>query len=271
MEYSNLPICHTCGVQYGESLTISPICADERQYVGWGGQEWTTLAELRAAGYHGRIAEEGPGVIGVGIEAAFAVGQRALVVRASSGNVLWDCIPYLDDEIVAELDAIGGISAIALSHPHFYGSMIEWSRALEAPIYIHAADRQWLPRPDASVILWEGDTHDLAPGMTLINAGLHFDGGTVLHWRDSDDGKGALMTGDIIQVSMDRRWASFMYSFPNHIPERPGRLRRAVEMLDAYHFDRVYAAFWGRVIKTDAQGALRRSVERYLKFALDDR
>jgi hypothetical protein len=55
------PVCRTCGVQYGAPRDDCPICADERQYVGWHGQEWTNLAELRAAGHRGQVAHEGRG------------------------------------------------------------------------------------------------------------------------------------------------------------------------------------------------------------------
>lgn len=269
--FTNLPICRTCGVQYGAARRDCPICEDERQYVGWGGQRWTTLDELRAAGHRGRIAEEGPEVIGIGTDPGFAVGQRALLVKTEAGNILWDCVSYLDDDLVAQVEAHGGISAIALSHPHFYGSMIEWSHAFDgAPVYVHAADRGWVPRLDPAVRLWEGDTHDLADGLTLINLGLHFDGAAVLHWRRGEAGRGALFTGDTIMVAMDRRWTTFMYSFPNYIPERPRRIRRALTLLEPYEFDRIYAAFWGRVVDGDGISALRRSAERYLRFALDE-
>src|SRR3954454_10387123 len=93
---ADLPICRTCGVQYGAPRADCPICLDERQYVGWDGQQWTTLAELRASGRRGRLDEEGPGVIGVGAVPSVAVGQRALLIRSPSGNVLWDCVGYLD-------------------------------------------------------------------------------------------------------------------------------------------------------------------------------
>jgi hypothetical protein len=57
---ANLPICRTCGVQYGAPRKDCPICEDERQYVGWDGQQWTTLAELRGAGYHGDTTARSP-------------------------------------------------------------------------------------------------------------------------------------------------------------------------------------------------------------------
>ena len=120
--------------------------------------------------------------------------------------------------------------------------MVEWAHAFDAPIHIHAADREWVARPDESVVFWEGDTHEIVEGLTLINAGVHFDGGQVMHWRDGEEGRGALFSGDILQVVQDRRWVSFMYSYPNLIPERPRTVRRALSLLEPYSFERVYGA-----------------------------
>ncbi|TYB50913.1 MBL fold metallo-hydrolase [Nonomuraea sp. PA05] len=267
---TRLPICRTCGVQYGEPRADCPICLDKRQYVGWEGQQWTSLAELRAGGHRGRVEEEGPGVVGVGATPSVAVGQRALLIRSPSGNVLWDCVGYLDDDLAAEVEKLGGISAIAVSHPHFYGVMTEWSRAFDAPLYVHAADRDWVGRPDPLIEYWTSDTHQLAPGMTLINAGTHFAGGTVLHWSDDPDGHGALFSGDIFMVVMDREWVSFMYSIPNFIPERPRTIRRALALVEPFAFERIYGAFWGRVVTSNGADTVRRSAERYMRFALDD-
>ena len=66
---------------------------------------------------------------GIGTEPKFAIGQRALLVPGAGGNLLWDCISLLDDETVAAVDDLGGLSAIAISHPHFYSSMMAWSEA----------------------------------------------------------------------------------------------------------------------------------------------
>lgn len=264
------PVCRTCGVQYSAPRADCPVCDDERQYVGWNGQQWTTLAELRAAGHRGRIAAEGPGVTGVGTDPSFAIGQRALLVRGPAGNVLWDCITYLDDGLIDAVRGLGGITAIAISHPHYYGTMIEWARAFSAPVYIHAADRGWVGRPDPAVRYWDGDTLAIADGLTMINAGVHFAGGTVLHRGAGADGTGALFSGDILQVVMDRGWVGFMYSYPNLIPERPATIRRALELLEPYEFDHVYGAWWGRIVAADGKAAVRRSAERYLRYVRDD-
>lgn len=272
----SLPICETCGVQYGAARQDCPICLDERQYVGWHGQRWTTLERLAGEGHRGLIREEGPGVIGIGADPPTAIGQRALLIRAPGGNVLFDMITYIDDDLVARVRELGGISAIAISHPHFYGSMIEWAHAFGAPVYLHEADRQWTARADDAIVYWQGDTCEIGDGLTLINAGVHFAGGQVLHWTGGadgtgqDSGAGVLFSGDIMTVVPDRRYVSFMYSYPNLIPERPRAIRRALAMLEPFGFDRVYGAWWQRVIEADGAAAVRRSADRYLRFALDD-
>ena len=87
------------------------------------------------------IRFEEAGLIGIGMEPHFAIGQRALFLRSPGGNILWDCLPLLDQAIVECLKGLGGVSAIAISHPHYYASMVEWSRAFGGiPIYLHADD-----------------------------------------------------------------------------------------------------------------------------------
>jgi len=260
-------ICTTCGTQYAQSDKAPDqcdICQDERQYVGWNGQHWTTLHQLRQS-YKNTVRMEELGLYGIGMEPSFAIGQRALLVTRPEGNVLWDCIPLIDDGLVEMVEGIGGISAIAISHPHYYTSMIEWAKAFACPIYLHAADRQWVMRPDSAIEFWDGETKELAGGLTLIRCGGHFDGGTVLHWPQGANGKGVILSGDIVQVVEDRRWVSFMYSYPNLIPLPASTVRRIGETVSAFQFDRIYGAWWGKVVQHDAKAAVKRSVERYVR------
>jgi len=177
---------------------------------------------------------------------------------------LWDCITLIDEATISEVKALGGISAIAISHPHYYSSMIEWSRAFDAPVYLHAADREWVMRPDPAVHFWEGETLPIGDGLTLIRCGGHFPGGTVLHWPGGAEGRGALLTGDIINVVQDRRYVSFMYSFPNLIPLPAAAVRRVVAAVEPFAFDRIYSAWWDKVTLSDAKAAVRRSADRYI-------
>lgn len=264
-------ICVTCGTQFCETDQPPgrcPICEDERQFVNWEGQQWTTLNQLRVS-HSNRIEVEGTSLVGIGTEPSFAIGQRALLVQSPEGNLLWDCVTLLDDQTIDRIDALGGIRAIAISHPHFYAAMVEWSRAFNgAPIHLHATDREWVLRDDPSLQFWEGTTHHLWDGMMLVNCGGHFAGGTVLHWPGGADGHGALLTGDIVQVVMDRRSVSFMRSYPNLIPLPAATVNQIVARIEPFAFEQIYGGWWKRNVLSDGKGVIQRSAERYL-HALD--
>jgi hypothetical protein len=172
---------------------------------------------------------------------------------------------------VERVRSLGGLRAIAISHPHYYTTSGAWSDAFGGvPVHLHADDREWVMRPHPAIIHWTGETLALAPGLTLIHCGGHFAGGTVLHWAGGAEGRGALLVGDITQVAMDRRHVSFMRSYPNDIPLGPAAVRRIADALGPYPFDRIYGAFRDRNIASGARAAFDRSVERYLA-AIGDR
>lgn len=264
-------ICVTCGTQYSASdqpPDHCPICADERQYIGHDGQQWTTMDTIR--GTHKNVFKDlEPGLTGIGSEPRFAIGQRALLLQSPEGNILWDCITLLDDDTIDRVHALGGIDRIAISHPHFYSAMIEWSKAFDAPIYIHEGDRQWLMRADPAVIAWSGDTHELGGGRTLIRCGGHFAGSQVLHWAGGAGGKGALFTGDTVYVVADRRYVSFMRSFPNLIPLPPSAIHAITQTLDPFAYDRIYSGWFGSVLPENAKANLTYSAQRYLDAITD--
>jgi glyoxylase-like metal-dependent hydrolase (beta-lactamase superfamily II) len=142
--------------------------------------------------------------------------------------------------------------------------MVEWSRAFNAPIYLHADDREWVMRKDANILFWEEETRSINDEATLIRCGGHFPGGTVLHWASGANGKGALLSGDILTVVSDRRYLSFMYSYPNLIPLPAWRVRHIVDAVKPYAFDRIYGAWWDRVVQQDGKAAVERSGVRYI-------
>ena len=260
-------ICTTCGVQYEASASPPAscvICSEERQYVGWRGQQWTTLDELRRD-HRSTIEPEGPGLTGIGLDPSFGIGQRALHIRGG-GGVLWDCTSLVDDAVVTRVQALGGARAIAISHPHFYSAMVEWSRAFGGiPIYLHEADRAWVMRDDPAIVYWGGRSLEVAPGITLIHCGGHFAGSTVLHWAEGADGLGALLTGDSIMVAQDRRTVSFMYSYPNLIPLDAEGVGRIVDALAPFEFEQIYGGWTGKNVLEAAAQAVRYSARRYLR------
>jgi glyoxylase-like metal-dependent hydrolase (beta-lactamase superfamily II)/DNA-directed RNA polymerase subunit RPC12/RpoP len=259
-------ICTTCGHQFAESEEPPdrcPICVDDRQFVNPRGQSWITLEEL-ALKHHNVLRPLEAGLTGIGTEPRFAIGQRALLVQTPRGNVLWDCVSLIDDVTIEMVASLGGISSLALSHPHLVGSMVDWSRAFgDAPIYLHADHRPWIQRMDPIIEFWEGETLGLKEGLTIHRCGGHFKGSSVLLWPNGAGGRGALLAGDTMYVAPDRRHVSFMYSYPNFIPLSAATVDAIVEKVMPLKFDRIYGHFFDLEIEEDAKGVVQRSVERY--------
>ncbi len=260
-------ICVTCGTQFAPSAAPPKecaICTDPRQFVGFDGQQWTTLQELRRA-HRNTLRQEEAGLYSIHTEPHFAIGQRAFLLQTRQGNLLWDCVALLDEATIQAIRDLGGIAAIAISHPHYYTTMAEWSATFgDAPIFLHRADSRWVVRPQAHVRFWTGDCLPLPGGLMLVHTPGHFDGFQVLHWPAGADGKGALLSGDQPQVCMDTHWVSFMYSYPNYMPLGRRTVEDILARLEPYSFDRIYGAFPRRTIYRNAKEAVRRSAERFL-------
>ena len=255
-------LCKACGTQFpqaDEPPAKCPICTDERQYIPNEGQQWVTYDDVRAS-HRADIREEQTKLTGIGMKPEFGIGQRALLLESASGNVLWDCLPLLD-EMGSFVESRGGLRAIAISHPHYYTTMVEWAHRFECPILIHELEREWVQRPDDRIEVWSGDVHELWDDLTLLRLGGHFAGGQVLHWRSGD----ALLSGDIVQVLPGSRWVGFMYSYPMLIPLPPREVERIAAALEPWEFERIYGAWWGRVVPEDGKDVVRRSAERYVR------
>jgi hypothetical protein len=148
---------------------------------------------------------------------------------------------------------------------HFYTTMVEWSRAFGGvPIHLHANDQRWIMRPDPSIQLWNGETLNLLPDVTLIRCGGHFPGGTVLHWAKGAGGRGVLCSSDIATVTTDRKFLSFMRSYPNLIPLSAKQVTGIAVALKPFQFDTVYGHYFDRVIPTGGKQILEISVKRYV-------
>jgi len=258
--------CEQCGAQFPESAeqpSGCPVCEDERQFVNWKGQTWFRREELTKN--RKLVWRDDLGLAGIGVESGFAIGQRALLVREADGCVMWDCVPLVTRDAIDYVRSLGGLKAIAVSHPHFYGAVADWSEAFGGvPVYLHGDDRGFVTRPHPAIVPWTGDSHRLSDDILLVRTGGHFAGGTILHWRAGAEGRGALLTGDVAMVAMDRRSLSFMYSFPNYIPLNAAAVRRIWAAVEPLAFDRIYGAWWGRNVADHAKAAFEMSVRRYI-------
>jgi glyoxylase-like metal-dependent hydrolase (beta-lactamase superfamily II) len=215
------------------------------------------------------IAEVEPDLFGITVEPKVGIGQQTHLVRTPSGSLLWDPVGYVDDEAVGRVRELGGVTAIAASHPHMFGVQVEWSRALGGvPVLVAEADVDWVQRPDPAIRTWTG-RHEVAPGLTLHQVGGHFPGSSVVHWPAGAGGRGVLLVSDTIHANPDRTTVTFLRSYPNRIPLSPAVVTRIAGTVGPLPFDRLYDNF-GRAIDADASDAVRRSADRYSGWVLGE-
>ncbi len=260
-------ICTTCGVQYNKSIDppeYCTICSEERQYINPSGQSWTTLQSMKEQNYQNIIRLEEENLYSIVPSPKFGIGQTAYFIKNEGFNVLWDCVSYLDEKTIEEIMRLGGMNAIALSHPHYYSSQIEWAEEFNVPVYIHEDDQEWVTRKSDKIIFWSGESLELNKGIEIHRLGGHFKGGAVLEWKGGNEQKGILLTGDIIQVVADPNWVSFMYSYPNLIPLPAKKVKEISLAVEKLSFDRIYNAFHG-IVKENAKLVVYKSAKRYIK------
>ncbi len=258
-------ICVRCAMQYPDTVSpppACPICQDEREAVAEGGQRWTTPAAL-GADHTTQLREEEPGLLGVGITPQFAIGQRALLVRTPHGNVLWDCVPLVDEAARRVIEGLGGVSAICPSHPHFYAALVDVADAFDARVFLPRVDARWVQRRSSRITLYEEEVEPV-PGVTVTRVGGHFDGAAVLHWAAGSGGGGVLLTGDTIMVVEDRGWVSFLWSYPNLVPLDADTVEQIARRVGRFRFDRLYGGWWGHVVGDGAADVVQRSARRYV-------
>jgi glyoxylase-like metal-dependent hydrolase (beta-lactamase superfamily II) len=233
------------------------------------GQRWATLEELRQSGRRVHVNELEPNLFGITADPKVGIGQQSHLVCTPGGNLLWDPIGYVDDDAVARVRELGGVAAIAASHPHMYGVQSEWSKALgDAPVLVSEADAAWVARPTPAITLWR-ERYEVAPGLVLHHVGGHFPGSSVAHWSAGAGGKGVLLISDTIHSNPDRQSVTFLRSYPNRIPLSPAVVEGIASKVGELAFDRVYDNF-GNTIDADAAAVVRRSADRYIGWVRGD-
>lgn len=259
-------ICATCGTRYAPAKFDAegcPVCLDDRQYMQPYGQRWLSYEELRDQ-HAIKINRLRDDLYELLLTPTFAIGQKAHLIVTPAGNVLWDCLPLLDEPTYAFIQAWGGLKAIAISHPHYYGLMAGWAKAFDCPIHLHAADREWVMDTEERVAFFEDSERELLPGIDVIHCGGHFPGSTVLHYRPADTAiPPTLLIGDTLLLSRDGKHLSVMYSFPNLIPLPARDVFRVFDRAGRLEFDSLFGAFAGQNVFSGAREILDRSRRRY--------
>ena len=84
--WQGLSICKTCGTAYDTTPETCPICEDERQYVPHSGQAWIDFATVTST-HSNKWQQLEPQLFSIKTVPAFAINQRALLLRTPHGNI----------------------------------------------------------------------------------------------------------------------------------------------------------------------------------------
>jgi len=258
-------ICTTCGTKlpHNERVpALCPICNDDRQFIRLKGQSWTSEEDLEKC-HAVRICKIRDRLHYLTVRPDFAIGQRAFLLLSRGGNILWDCIPLLDEYTKEFIHSKGGLKAIAFSHPHFYSNMNEWAAEFNCPIYIHENDKRWIFNRGPNIKLWSGDEKPLWDDVKLVHVGGHFPGSSMLHIA-SLSSRGAMLCGDSLYISRSLRHTAVMYSYPNSIPLLKDEFAAFYAKVSKLKFDTLYGAtFEGQDLEGNAYEIFTHSMNRY--------
>ena len=257
-------LCTTCGTKFKLSFNYSencPVCSNDRQYLPIKGQSWTKPEDL-SANFSNVFKKIDEHLYETRTVPKFAIGQRAFLILTPQGNILWDCISLLNDSTIAFIQSLGGLKAIAISHPHYYSSMNEWASAFNCPIYIHAQDQEFVFNASDKIIYWSGKSIGLLNDIQMMNIGGHFPGSSILHVPFLSD-KGTVFCGDTFYISPNKKHISVMYSYPNFIPVKVSEIQRINGIMANVQFDSLIGAFDNQNINSNAKDLLHTSFGKY--------
>jgi len=256
-------ICATCGTKYPNDYKKDNciICEDKRQYVPLDGQKWTNSKTL-LSNHKVEIKQLKPHLYEFLIKPTFGIGQRAIFVESDQGNILWDCIPLLDNEVQNFISEKGGLKGIAISHPHYYSNMKEWSKKFNCPIYLPETEKDFVVNGTNKIHYWSGEGIKLWDGIELIRIGGHFKGSSILRIPTLSE-KGTILCGDTFYLSMSLKHFSVMYSYPNRIPLPIAEVERIRDKVKEINFDEIYG-FWNyQHLKGNPKQLLLKSLDIY--------
>lgn len=192
----------------------------------------------------------------------FAIGQRAMLVLSASGNVLWDCIPMLDEATITFIRSKGGLKAIAFSHPHYYSNMNEWAATFNCPVYIHQNDAEHIIQKGDNIKLWQGNELALWDDIKVMLIGGHFAGSSILHVPFLSK-EGTILCGDTLFLSPNKKHFSVFWSYPNRMPLPLNKMGCIKQRFDSIPFDAFYGYQKIQNLDVDVKEIFASSMQRY--------
>jgi hypothetical protein len=195
--------------------------------------------EQAAAEVASTWSEVQPGVWEIRAEPSLGIGTVAYFLEHAAGNILWDGAAFYSDAALDFIAERGGIQWLSASHPHAYGAAWQLQERFAPTLAIQVLDLPWT---NTLRVSWPFDERlEMAPGLEIRRTGGHFDGHSILFWRE----KKLLFAGDMLKFHFEQRptGISCHKAFNRQVPISHGEIlcyREAIRDLD---FERVFTSF----------------------------
>ncbi len=235
--------CANCGhwQRYFAPPPDCPVCTDTRNDLPEDGWRFLTVEEVRPMlrGHWRRLERD---MVAFSVSPPLGLNGTGWLLLQPEGNIAFEAAPFYTDEMLAEIEQLGGIRFLAASHVHGYGALWQLQDAFRPEVL--AIQKEDLRLTKAFRVTRPYDEAlEIAPGLVLHHVGGHYEGQSVLH----DAGRRILFCGDAFKVDQDAAGNSTAVSthkaFHKSIPLTPGEIRRYREVIAGLDFDTVCTPF----------------------------
>jgi rubredoxin len=235
--------CANCGhwQRYFAPPPDCPVCTDTRNDLPADG--WCFLEEAavrrRLDGRWRRLDRD---LVAFSTTPPFGLNGTGWLLLHPEGNTAFEAAPYYTDDMLAEIERLGGIRFLAASHVHGYGALWQLQDVFRPQVV--AIQKEDLRLTKAFRVTWPFDEAlELRPGLTLHHVGGHYEGQAVLH----DAARRILFCGDAFKVDQDAAGNSLAVSthkaFHKAIPLTPAEVCRYRVVVATLDFDTVCTPF----------------------------
>lgn len=235
--------CANCGhwQRYFAAPPDCPVCTDTRNDLPEDGWRFLPVEEVRPM-LQGHWRQLDRDMVAFSTTPPLGLNGTGWLLLHPEGNVAFEAAPFYTDDMLAEIDRLGGIRVLAASHVHGYGALWQLQDAFKPEVLAIQKEDLWLTK--AFRVTWPYDEAlELRPGLTLHHVGGHYEGQAVLH----DATRRILFCGDAFKVDQDKAGRSTAVSthkaFHKSIPLTPAEIRRYRVVIAGLDFDTVCTPF----------------------------
>ena len=235
--------CSNCGhwQKYFAPPPDCPVCTDTRNDLPHDGWHFRPADEVRGMlkGHWRRLPRD---MVAFSTSPPFGLNGTGWLLLHPEGNVAFEAAPFYTDDMLAEIERLGGIRILASSHVHGYGALWQLQDVFQPEVL--AIQKEDLRMTKAFRVTWPyDDALQLRLGLTLHHVGGHYEGQAVMY----DEGRRTLFCGDAFKVDQDDKGENLAVSthkaFHKSIPLTPKEVEKYRSVIAPLDFDTVCTPF----------------------------